>query len=249
MTTYIVKLTINSLVYEEYLDWLLKEHAPEVLKNPGFLEAELLLERHDPEHEKSHIDVLYRLKSRADLDLYLKNAAPILRQKGVDRWGTHFTAVREIWDSSKKILQTDLHAQQKLSYIDRIIKEARMAYQLDVKKLIKDLRGPKGVAALTEEIAKVSSEILKLRNDLQPQAEAKVKEARATLDFVQKRLKAAQNDLDKELGRTLTLVKKYGKEAEQGFQKIKVAVTKKKAGKPARKATKKTATKKVAKKK
>jgi len=245
MTTYIVKLTVNSLVYEEFLDWMLKEHVFEVLQNPGFTEAELLLEKYEPEQDKSHIYVLYRVKSRGDLDQYLKDSAPRLRQKSLDRWGSHFSAEREIWDLSKKILQRDLHEKKKLRYIEWI-KEAQMAYQLDVKKLIKDLRGPKGVSALTEEIAKVSGEIQKLRQTLQPQAEAKIKQARITLDHVQKRLKAAQNDLDKELDRTLVLVKKYGKEAEKGFQKIKVAVTKKKAGKPPRKATKKASTKKKA---
>lgn len=246
MTTYIVKLTLNSTIYENYLKWLETEHVPEVLSCPGFIEAELLLDKNEPELEKSHICTLYRLRSQEDLDHYLTNFAPSLRQKGLDRWGGQFTAEREIWYSSKKILQRTLHEQQNLSYKNQI-KEAHMAYHLDVKKLMKDLRGPKGVSALTEEIAKASEELQKLRREVQPQAEAKIKQARATLDHVQKRLKAAQNDLDKELNKTLTLVKKYGKEAEQGFKKIKVAVTKKKAPKrpAARKTTKKATSKKA----
>jgi hypothetical protein len=236
MITYIVRLTIDSLFHEDYLHWLKAEHVPEVLREPGFTEAELLLEKREPEAEKTHISVLYRLKTRAHLDEYLTKRAPLLRQKGIDRWGNHFSAQREVWEANEKILQRYLHAGVNLSYIG-FLKEKPMAYLIDVKKLINDLRGPKGVAALTEEVARVSGEIQKLRAELQPQAETRIKEARATLDKVQRRLKEASVDLDRELNKTIVLVKKYGKE-------IKVAVTKKKAA--PRKATRKTSKKKTA---
>jgi hypothetical protein len=115
-----------------------------------------------------------------------------------------------------------------------------MAYQLDVKKLFRDLRGPKGVAALTEEIAKVSGEVEKLRAKVQPTAEAQIKKARGTIDELQKILKKAQVELDKELKKTIIIVKKYGEQAEKKFSKMTSGVTKttKKA-----KTSKKTASK------
>jgi hypothetical protein len=120
-----------------------------------------------------------------------------------------------------------------------------MAYQLDVKKLFRDLRGPKGVSALTEEIVKASNEVEKLRAKFQPTAEAKIKKARTTIDELQKVLKKAQGELDKELKKTVTIVKKYGEQAEQKFSKLKAGVTKttKKSAAP-RKAAAKTSKKK-----
>jgi hypothetical protein len=117
-----------------------------------------------------------------------------------------------------------------------------MAYQLDVKKLFNELRGPKGVAALTEELVKVSDEVEILRVNIQPQAEAKLKLARKNVDEIQKLLKKAQAELDSELKKTISIVKKYGEQAERRLANIKASVTKKKA--VPRKATKKTASKK-----
>ena len=123
-----------------------------------------------------------------------------------------------------------------------------MAYTLDVKKLLKDIRGPKGVSALTEELSKVNAEVKKIRTAVQPQAEAKLKEAKATIHEIQKKLKEAHVDLDKEIKNTVSLVTKYGKEAEKQFNKIKKVVSTKKvttmSTKPAEKAKRK-ATKKA----
>ncbi len=120
-----------------------------------------------------------------------------------------------------------------------------MAYHLNVKKLFNELRGPKGVAALSEELVKVSGEVEKLRGKIQPQAEAKLKMARKNVDDIQKMLKRAQGELDRELQKTITIVKKYGEQAERRLITLKNTVTKKKST-PRRKATKKSATKKRA---
>jgi hypothetical protein len=124
-----------------------------------------------------------------------------------------------------------------------------MTYKLDVKKLFHDLRGPKGVAALTEEIAKVSTEIQSLRNKIQPEAEAQLKKARATLADLQKLLKKAQTELDRELNKTVSIVKKYGTEAERKLKSLRSSVgksSKKKTSKKAAGTTKKKASSKKA---
>ena len=123
-----------------------------------------------------------------------------------------------------------------------------MPYKLDVKKLYHDLRGPKGIAALTEEIAKVSAEIQTLRNKLKPEAQAQIKKASETLADLQKLLKKAQGELDRELNKTVSIVKKYGTEAEKKLKNLRSAVVKKASKKTSKKAartTKKKATKKA----
>ena len=121
-----------------------------------------------------------------------------------------------------------------------------MKIQIDVKKLIKDIRGPKGVNALTEELVKMSSEVerevAKLKTELRPQAERKVAQVRSNLQMVQKRLKKAQAELDRELKKTVTIVKKYGQQAEQRLAHLAGAArksTSKKKSAPRKKKTSK----------
>lgn len=119
---------------------------------------------------------------------------------------------------------------------------AKISYHLDLKKLIHDLRGPKGVAALTEEAMKLSEEMNKLKASLQPQAEAKIKEAKKSLEKLQGRMNSAKTDLHK----TITLIKKYGKDLEKNFSMLKKDLTVQK--KKSKKVTRKKTTKKTSKK-
>ena len=83
-----------------------------------------------------------------------------------------------------------------------------MSYHIDLKKLFHDLRGPKGVAALTEELVKVSTEVDKLKNKIRPQAEHQLHKALVNFQELQGSLKKAQTDLDKEIKKALQKLKK-----------------------------------------
>ena len=138
-----------------------------------------------------------------------------------------------------------------------------MSYSLDFKKLVNDLRGPKGVSALTEELDKLSTEINKIKAQVKPQAHAKLKEAEAKYAVLSKKFHAAQKDLDKEVTKRVAVVKQHAKEVEKNLNqykklalaqkgKLQAAFTKKKAGakssakkavRTASKKTRRTATK------
>jgi hypothetical protein len=130
-----------------------------------------------------------------------------------------------------------------------------MSYSLDFKKLVNDLRGPKGVSALTEELDKLSTEINKIKAQVKPQAHAKLKEAEAKYAVLTKKFHAAQKDLDKEVTKRVAVVKKHAKEVEKNLNqykklalaqkgKLQAAFTKKKAGaKSSAKKTRRVATK------
>lgn len=132
-----------------------------------------------------------------------------------------------------------------------------MSYQLNVKKLIQELRGPKGVEVLKDEFNKIKSEVQKINKMIKPQAQASIKQAEDKYHDLVKTLNSAQGEFDKEMKKTIVLIKKsathiernlnnYKKVALQQKAKLsKVVTTKKKAVKKAATATKK-ATKKVA---
>ena len=132
-----------------------------------------------------------------------------------------------------------------------------MSYQLNVKKLIQELRGPKGVEILKDEFNKIKSEVQKINKMIKPQAQASIKQAEDKYHNLVKTLSSAQGEFDKEMKKTVTLIKKsaihieknlnnYKKVALQQKAKLsKVVSSKKNTVKKAATTTKK-ATKKVA---
>jgi phage-related minor tail protein len=120
----------------------------------------------------------------------------------------------------------------------------KLNLSVDLKKLVNDVRGPKGTAALTEEFERISGELNKLKAEVKPQAQARLKKAEAQYHAVLKKLNAVQKDLDKEVKQGVSVVKKQAKSLEKNFgknltqakklaekqkTKIQAAFTKKKA--------------------
>lgn len=93
MLIYEVAITIDPKIMSSYVQWMSEEHIPEVLKSPGFVKAEFLLE---PEG-RPRMRVLYFIKDATYLKKYLSEYAPLLRQKSVDKWQDQFQAERSIW--------------------------------------------------------------------------------------------------------------------------------------------------------
>ena len=84
----------------------------------------------------------------------------------------------------------------------------RIDYKLDVKQLVNDLRGPKGLKALSEEMAKIVTEISKLQESLKPQAEAQLKRAQSELKGLEKRLTKIHSQVKKTLNKKVARRKK-----------------------------------------
>lgn len=122
-----------------------------------------------------------------------------------------------------------------------------MAYSLNLGKLLSDITGPKGLAALTEEIHKIRGEVDRLKNSVQPQAEKKLKAIQVRLTGLRNKWEKRQTKLEKEFDRTLSTVKRVAKDAEQKIQKAlrrsssKRKTTTKKASSRTTKTTKKRA--------
>ncbi len=97
--------------------------------------------------------------------------------------------------------------------------------QVDITKLVNDMRGPKGTAALTEEFQRISGELKKLRKEVEPKAKAQLKVAEAKYSDLLKKLQTAQKELDREVQQGITLVKKQAKSAKAAFSKKKATFT------------------------
>lgn len=135
----------------------------------------------------------------------------------------------------------------------------KLHLSVDLKKLINEMRGPKGVSALTEELTRISGELKKFRDEVKPQAKAQLKKAEAKGKKLIAKLHLTQKDLDKELKHRISQVKKQAKIAEQNLEKykkialaqkkkIQTNLAKKKTSGAKVKTSKKTATRKTSKK-
>ncbi len=97
MVVYEVNLTVEPDVAEEYGAWL-AEHVREMLALPGFHSAEWLddVDYDQEEGAGPRWTIHYRLGSHDDFLRYEREHAKRMRQEGLDRFGTRFTATRRI---------------------------------------------------------------------------------------------------------------------------------------------------------
>lgn len=117
----------------------------------------------------------------------------------------------------------------------------KLNLSVDLKKLVNEMRGPKGAAALTEEFERISTELRKLKDEVKPKAQAQLEKAEDRYQDLVKKLHAAQKDLDKEVTKRISIVKKQAREVEKNLNqykklalkqksKLQTAFSKKKAG-------------------
>lgn len=81
------------------------EHAKELLQFPGFIQAILLKQEQDDVSEQEKLTVQYLLESRENLEQYLIEYAPKMREQGIRRFQDKFSATRrvfKVWDTLKR---------------------------------------------------------------------------------------------------------------------------------------------------
>jgi len=102
-------------------------------------------------------------------------------------------------------------------------------YSLDVKKLMTDLRGDKGVAALKDEAEKIRAELKKLSAMGKTEDSSRLKSIEARYVKILNLLQAAQKDLDKEMKYTVLVARKTAKDAEKVLSSYKKLALKEKS--------------------
>jgi hypothetical protein len=93
---YEVTLDIDAGEATEFDVWL-KEHVREMLALPGFHDARIL-KPEGPEAGTERRVVQYTLGSRAELDHYIAEHAPRMREDGIKRFGDKMKATRRVFD-------------------------------------------------------------------------------------------------------------------------------------------------------
>ena len=99
MFIYNVTVKTDASIAEEWEQWMLKEHIPELLATGLFQECRLcrLTDTDDDDNSPTY-SAQYTCASRQDYDRYIAEWASIMRQKGLERFPGRFVAFRSIMD-------------------------------------------------------------------------------------------------------------------------------------------------------
>jgi len=96
MILYHVTVKIDPSVHDEWLDWMLSSHVPQVMATGYFLGHRISRMLFSDEEDGITYGFQYTLKSIEDLDNYMSHAAPALQKDHADRYRDKFVAYRTI---------------------------------------------------------------------------------------------------------------------------------------------------------
>jgi hypothetical protein len=93
---YNVTIKVEEQIAEAWLQWVLREHIPDVLTTKCFTDYKLvrLLEVDDSEGPTYAIQ--YMAASKADYNRYIELYAPEMRKRSFEKWGDRFIAFRSV---------------------------------------------------------------------------------------------------------------------------------------------------------
>jgi hypothetical protein len=94
MILYNVTIQLDPSISDAWLAWMKEEHIPEVMSTGLFTEAKCWQLLDHQEGAGVTYAVQYLSPDRAMYQQYIDEHAPILRKKGMDKWGDRFIAFR-----------------------------------------------------------------------------------------------------------------------------------------------------------
>lgn len=86
MIIYNITITVDPDILDEWLDWMRREHIPEVLDSGIFISAVISRVISDLENEQTYA-IAYTCKSMKDLKRYQKRFAIKLQKKYIEKYG------------------------------------------------------------------------------------------------------------------------------------------------------------------
>ncbi|HPH84312.1 MAG TPA: DUF4286 family protein [Ferruginibacter sp.] len=96
MIIYNVTIKVETGIAAEWLNWLQKEHIPEVIETGCFTRATVLKLLEVDETEGPTFAVQYFAESKALYNQYIEKFAPLMREKSFEKWGNRFIAFRSV---------------------------------------------------------------------------------------------------------------------------------------------------------
>jgi hypothetical protein len=96
MIIYNVTTKLDHSIAEAWLEWLKKEHIPDLVQTGCFTHAVILQLSNEDDSEGSTYAVQYYAESKAMYDRYIEQYADTMRKKTTDKWGNKFVSFRTL---------------------------------------------------------------------------------------------------------------------------------------------------------
>lgn len=98
---YNVTVKVDASDSDEWLEWLVEEHIPEILKTGCFKDFKILRLLEIDDNEGPTYAIQYFAESKADYNRYIQLHADELRRKSYEKWGEKFIAFRSVMEVVK----------------------------------------------------------------------------------------------------------------------------------------------------
>lgn len=90
---YNVTCSVDAEIHEEWLDWMMFKHIPDVMNTGMFLENRVC-RIHEFEENGVTYAIQYVARNQKDLDEYMEQFAPALQKEHADKYGSRVAAFR-----------------------------------------------------------------------------------------------------------------------------------------------------------
>jgi hypothetical protein len=90
---YNVTCSVDADVHQEWLDWMIQKHIPDVMNTGMFLENRVC-RIHEYEENGVTYAIQYVARSQKDLNEYMEQFAPALQKEHSDKYGSRVAAFR-----------------------------------------------------------------------------------------------------------------------------------------------------------
>lgn len=97
MILYNVTVNVDDSVHHEWVNWMKKEHIPEVIATGKFVEYKMFkVITRQPDETGTTYSIQYYAKTMADYEDYKNNHGPALQMKTMQRYGDKLMAFRTL---------------------------------------------------------------------------------------------------------------------------------------------------------
>lgn len=96
MVIYNITNQVNRDIHEEWLQWQLNEHIPQIMATGCFAKYQMQKLLEIDETDGPTYAIQYYAESKADYNRYIELYAPALRKIAYTKWGEQFVAFRTL---------------------------------------------------------------------------------------------------------------------------------------------------------
>lgn len=98
MIIYNVTIKLIPSIESQWLEWMKDEHIPDVVGTGCFTKGTILKLLDTDDNEGPTYAIQYQANDRIIYDRYVREHAPLMRQKAFDKWGNRFIAFRTVME-------------------------------------------------------------------------------------------------------------------------------------------------------